>query len=98
MVVEVLEADFSRVAHAVQAVTPAGTPLRLDELFIDALPDGGFASPLGAWTQDQIDAAAPWRGASGGVQPGLSGYGGFDVLAALPPLESIAGIAAIAPI
>ena len=98
MFVEVLEADFSRVAHAVQAVTPAGSPLRLDELFIDALPCGGFAPPLGTATQHGIDSAAAWRGVSGGVAPVLSGFGGFDVLAALPPLESVAGISAIAPI
>jgi hypothetical protein len=98
MFVEVLEVDFSRVAHAVQTAMPAGAPLRLDEVFIDALPAGGFAPPLGAWPQDRIDTAAPWRGMSGDTGSGLSGFAGFDVLSALPQLESIAGIAAIAPI
>lgn len=97
MFVEVLEADFSRMAHAVQTVTPAGMPLRLDELFIDALPDGGFAPPVGTWSQDGIDPVwNPARPEMGRVLPGYGG--GFDALAALPPIEQIAGIAGISPI
>ena len=96
MFVDVLEADFSQMGRAVQTVMPAGVPLRLDELFIDALPGGGFAPPVGVWSQDRIDTS--WGRARPGADRALPGYGGFDALAAMPPIEQIAGIAGIAPI
>jgi hypothetical protein len=93
MFVDVLEADFYQLARAVQTVMPAGVPLRLDELFIDALPDGGFGPPVGVWSQDRIDTS--WDRGFRGADRALPGYGGFDALAALTPIEQIAGIAPI---
>ena len=96
MFVEVLEADFSQVARVAQAAAPAGAPLRMDELFIDALPDGRFAPQLATWPQDGRDAG--WVRTLPAAEIAGPGYAGFDAFAVLPPIEAIAGIAGIAPI
>ena len=81
MFVDVLDADFGRLAAVRAEVASVGEALRLEDMFIDALPFAG-------WQPDHDGSQWSRPASAHAMAP----------LVDLPPLETIASMAGIAPI